>query len=77
MIRVDGQKLFTCGPAEVGDCDENGTSDLMVKFDRQSLIGFLTAHNFDNGEVSISVSGNLYDGTKFNGAQTITIIRGK
>jgi hypothetical protein len=73
MIRIDGQKLFTDGPAEYGDYDENGTADLMVKFDRQDLIGFFIAKDFGNGEVSISLSGKLYDGTKFKGAQTITI----
>ena len=69
MIRVDDEKLFTIGSLEYGDYDENGTEDLMVKFDRQDLIGFLTAKEFGNGEVSISIAGKLYDGTKFKGVR--------
>lgn len=73
MILIDGEKLFTTGFCEYGDYDENGIADLMVKFDRQDLIGFLTANKFNDGEVSISVSGKLYDGVKFKGTQTINI----
>lgn len=57
-------------PAAIGDYDEDGISDLMVKFDRQALLDLL-----DPGDsVSLTVSGSLTDGMPFEGSETIRII---
>jgi hypothetical protein len=58
-------------PTKVGDYDDDGTTDLMVKFDRQALIEYLDG---TIGEVTLTVSGELSDSTPFEGNDTITVI---
>ena len=58
-------------PTEIGDYDNDGVPDLMVKFDRQALIEYLDG---TTGEVTLTVSGELSDGTSFEGSDTITVI---
>jgi len=59
---------------EVGDYDEDGISDLTVKFDRQELI----LAPLLIGDREIRISGNLADGREFGGADPIRVIdRGK
>jgi len=57
-------------PVGIGDCDDDGIVELMVKFDRSGVQGILEAGN----EVEITVSGELEDDTKFEGSDTIRVI---
>jgi hypothetical protein len=57
-------------PIEVGDYDSDGVPDLMVKFDRQAVNDILPIGD----AVSITVTGNLYDGAPFEGSDTIRVI---
>jgi hypothetical protein len=57
-------------PTDVGDYDSDGVSDLMVKFDRSDVQNVLAPGN----EVEVTVSGQLTDGTSFEGADTIRVI---
>ena len=64
-------------PVAVGDYDEDGVPDLMVKFDRHEVIDLiLRNYQFTNrfGTVTLTVTGCLNDGTPFQGEDTITII---
>lgn len=61
--------LYTIGPSEIGDYDENDIPDLMVKFDRQELIPLLEV-----GDVKLIISGELVDGPMFEGTDTIRVI---
>ncbi|MFQ6089042.1 MAG: Ig-like domain-containing protein [Candidatus Methanofastidiosia archaeon] len=55
---------------EVGDHDNDGIPDLMIKFLRASVIAIL-----DPGDsVEIRIIGNLSDGTEFEGTDTIRVI---
>jgi len=58
-------------PTQVGDYDGDGISDLMVKFDRQVLIEYLGGAT---GDVILTVTGELTDGTPFEGSDTIRVI---
>jgi hypothetical protein len=64
-------------PTEVGDYDENGVSDLMVKFDRQALISVFNEGLFDltlkEDYFDLMISG-LVDGYQFEGIATIRVI---
>jgi uncharacterized delta-60 repeat protein len=62
--------LAAVGPSEVGDHDDDGITDLMVKFDRQELIRFLEV-----GDAELTIAGELGDGTPFEGSDTIRVIR--
>ena len=56
-------------PSEVGDYDNDGIPDLMIKFDRQELIDVLGP-----GEHIIYLTGQLSDGTPLVGIDTIRVI---
>ena len=53
-------------PMKVGDYDEDGVPDLMVKFDRQ----ILQSHLF-MGAQTLTVSGEIVGGVAFEGSDTI------
>jgi hypothetical protein len=44
---------------KLGDGDEDGTPDLMVKFSRQALIALLCETDRDKGTVGLRVTGNV------------------
>jgi len=60
--------LDSGAPTEIGDYDEDGIPDLMVKFDKASIIELL-----DTGEVTLTITGEV-DGTPFEGSDTIRVI---
>lgn len=64
-------------PTAIGDYDNDGIPDLMVKFDRAEVISYIL-DNIDIEErfttVTLTIAGNLYDGTPFQGSDTIKII---
>lgn len=69
-------------PVTVGDHDNDGISDLMVKFPRPPLLGLLGGsalidYNEDSGnkhEVTLKITGNLIDQTTFEGTDTVSVI---
>jgi len=68
----------------VGDEDGDGVPDLMVKFDRASVIYYIV-NNLDWATpertkpliyaVNLTVTGNLYNGTPFEGTDTIRVLK--
>jgi hypothetical protein len=73
MMCPKGEKIYPVGPIAYGDYDEDGIDDLMVKFNRQTIINLLLAGGLDSEEASICVAGELYDGTKFGGKDAIRV----
>lgn len=67
---LDEQVPAELRPAEIGDYDDDGVPDLMVKFDRSAVKEILEVGN----KVEITVTGELTDGTPFEGIDTIRII---
>ncbi|MBE0447824.1 MAG: hypothetical protein IBX64_06950 [Actinobacteria bacterium] len=57
-------------PTGIGDYDEDGIPDLMVKFDRAMVKGMLSPGD----AVELTVTGELIDGTPFKGSDTIRVI---
>ena len=64
-------------PTEIGDYDSDGIPDLMVKFNRTEL----TAHIYHisgitYGNVTLTITGQLADGTPFEGSYNIKVMFG-
>ena len=62
------------GPTEIGDYDEDGIADLMVKFRRADLIGILGETIEPPADVELTVSGELTNDIPFEGSGMIHII---
>ncbi len=81
-------------PVDIGDEDGDGIPDLMVKFSRYEVIGYILG-NIDievlvetrmtpygrmvmlmpsRFEAKLTVTGNLFDGTPFEGSDTIRVL---
>lgn len=72
------------GPTCIGDYDNDGIPDLMVKFDRKTVedlvwhnLGYLTPLRTKplTYSVNLTVTGSLTDGTAFQGTNTIQTIQ--
>jgi hypothetical protein len=62
-------------PTETGDYDNDGISDLMVKFDRAEVISYILSNPEGRSiRVTLTITGKLYDGTAFQGNDTIRIL---
>jgi hypothetical protein len=57
-------------PTEVEDYDNDDITDLMVKFDRSAVQEILEVGD----DVKITITGELIDGTPFEGSDTIRVI---
>lgn len=80
VLNVEGQD-FAVDPAAstaVGDYDSDGSSDLMVKFDRVAVRNHLGVVDIDDGDkfydMTLTVTG-MVAGTPFEGSDTITVKR--
>jgi parallel beta-helix repeat protein len=66
--------------ATIGDCDGDGISDLMVKFNRTAVIVYLGKEDVTEDETvtdyyeELTITGELTDGTPFEGSDTIRVI---
>jgi len=70
----DNSTLAEPHPIEIGDYDDDGVTDLMVKFDRQILIDHLKDQGWgDGGMVELTVTGEVSE-TMFEGFDTIRVI---
>ena len=69
-VTLDGIISAESSPTQVGDHDDDGIPDLMVKFDRQTLIGYLGEAT---GEVTLTLTGDV-DEKPFEGSDTIIVI---
>lgn len=68
-VKLNGEVSAESEPTAIGDYDGDGIADLMVKFDRAAMQGILQV-----GDVEITVTGELTDGTLFEGIDTIRVI---
>lgn len=60
-------------PVVIGDYDGDEVADLMVCFKRLQLINYIKSKGIEFGSVALTVSGELYDGTLFEGSVTIMV----
>ena len=60
-------------PTEIGDYDEDGVFDLMVKFDKAFVESFIYNQGITYGEVSLTITGELFDETPFKGTDIVWV----
>lgn len=67
-VKLNNEISAELHPSEIGDYDEDGIPDLMVKFDRQDLIAFISV-----GEATLTITGEV-NGVPFEGSDKIRVI---
>lgn len=60
-------------PTAIGDHDNDGVPDLMVKFDRNAVSELILSKGIMYGNVTLTVTGKLNNGTQFEGSDTIRV----
>jgi hypothetical protein len=80
-ILLNGTISAELKPTAIGDYDNDTIPDLMVMFDRQRVINYIMSHVdlarlYEEGfmEITLTITGHLYDGTPFQGMDTVKII---
>ena len=77
---LDSIPVDPTAPATIGDCDGDGISDLMVKFNRTAVIIYLGTEDVTEDETGTdyyeesTITGELTDGTPFEGSDTIRVV---
>jgi hypothetical protein len=71
-LMLNTQVAAESHPIEIGDYDEDGISDLMVKFNRQEV-----AEMLEPGVQMVQLSGQLSDGTLFAGNDMVRVLDSK
>jgi len=72
-IKLNNQIQAETKPTQIGDYDNNGAPDLMVKLDRAAVQTILKTGD----KIKITISGRLNDGRPFEGTDTIKVIDSK
>jgi hypothetical protein len=68
-VELNGEVLAEVRPTGIGDHDGDGIFDLMVKFDRASVQAIVS----EGDQVEMTVTGELIDGTSFEGVDVIRV----
>jgi len=62
-------------PTEIGDYDNDTIPDLMVKFNMTELTSYIRhVLGIKYGNVTLTITGNLTDGTTFEGEDTVKVL---
>ena len=60
-------------PATTGDYDGDGIPDLMVRFNRTTVSNLILTQGIMAGNVTLTITGQLYDGTLFEGSVVVAV----
>jgi predicted secreted protein len=63
----------TAAPTAIGDYDNDGIADLMVKFNRTAVSQLIVGKGIKFGNVTLTLNGELFDGTPFEGSDVIHV----
>lgn len=60
-------------PTSIGDYDNDTFPDLMVTFNRTQIVEYILSKNVTHGNVTLTLTGQLYKIASFNGSDTIKV----
>jgi hypothetical protein len=60
-------------PTIIGDYDNDTIPDLMVKFNRTAVSQYILSKGIMMGNVTLTISGQLYDATPFTGSDLVRV----
>jgi len=72
-IMLNGSIPAELHPVGVGDYDNDTVPDLMVKFNRTQVAEYILSKGIMTGNVTLTISGYLIDGTMFEGSDIIRV----
>lgn len=72
-IMLNGTVPAESSPTAIGDYDNDGVPDLMVKFNRTAVSELILSEGIKYGNVTLTVSGVLNDETMFEGSDIIRV----
>jgi hypothetical protein len=72
-IMLNGTVPAEVSPTSIGDYDNDGIPDLMVKFNRTAVSELMLSQGIRYGNVTLTVTGRLYDGIMLEGSDTIRV----
>ena len=72
-IELNGTISAELKPVGIGDYDNDTVPDLMVKFNRKMVSAFILLKDIKYGNVTLTISGQLRDGTSFEGSDVIRV----
>jgi hypothetical protein len=72
-IMLNGTVPSELRPTAIGDYDSDGVPDLMVKFNRTAVSELILSQGIKYGNVTLTITGKLNDGTLFEGSDVIRV----
>jgi len=73
MFQLNDTVSAELSPSAIGDYDEDGVPDLMVKFNRLEIIAYILSKGVNYGNVTLTLSGKLAHGLPFEGSCIIKV----
>ncbi len=65
--------IDTEAPTAIGDYDEDGVAELMVKFNRTQVVEYMLSEGIEFGNVTLTLTGKLCDDTPFEASSIMKI----
>jgi parallel beta-helix repeat protein len=72
-VMLNGTFPAELTPTAIGDHNNNSVPDLMVEFNRTAVSQFILAEGIISGNVTLTITGQLDDGTSFKGSALVGV----
>lgn len=74
-IRLAGIIPAQLSPTSIGDHNNNGIPDLMIKFNRQLLVNYLKTNNLYGNDVELKITGNYSATVLFTSTDSLVVLK--
>jgi hypothetical protein len=73
ILLNDTFELVPAAPVTIGDLDNDTITDLTVSFNRTAISQYILSLGITKGNITLSVTGQLTDGAKFEGSSLVRV----